>query len=118
MKLSIVFIGLALVLPAAMLASGEQDKAGQVKVESFDRDPNWEGHNNRIRVAPESAPEVTQDFGFSRTNFAGGAAGELGGQITRASKPAYYADKIGPITLDEKLSASGTFALTQTSAGA
>src|SRR5205085_12377539 len=60
---------------------------------------------------------VTQDFGYSKTNFAGKAAGELGGQITRASEPASYGDKIGPVTLDEKLSASGTFALTKTTAG-
>ena len=39
----------------------------------------------------------------------------MGGQVWRASEPAYYADKIGPRTLDDKLSASGTFALTKTS---
>ena len=60
---------------------------------------------------------MTQDFGYSKTNFAGKAAGEMGGQITRASEPAFYADKIGPVTLDDKLSASGTFALTKTTAG-
>jgi hypothetical protein len=86
-----------------------------IKTESFDKDPAWEGHNNRI--VPERAPKVTQDFGYSKTNFAGKAAGELGGKITRAAEPAYYADKIGPVTLDDKLSASGTFALTKTSAG-
>jgi hypothetical protein len=86
-----------------------------LKTESFDKDPGWEGHNNRI--VPERAPTVTQDFGYSKTNFAGQAAGELGGQITRASEPAYYGDKVGPVTLDEKLSASGTFALTKTTAG-
>src|SRR5207237_6771973 len=51
------------------------------------------------------------------TNFGGKAAGELGGQVTRAAEPAYYADKIGPVTLDDKLSASGTFAVTKTSGG-
>src|SRR5262245_6141312 len=86
-----------------------------LKSESFDKDPGWEGHNNRI--VPERVPTVTQDFGYSKTNVAGKAAGELGGRIARASEPAYYADKIGPVNLDEKLSASGTFALTKTSAG-
>jgi hypothetical protein len=86
-----------------------------LKTESFDKDPGWEGHNNRI--VPERAPTVTQDFGYSKTNFAAKAAGELGGQVTRASEPAYYADKIGAVTLDDKLSASGTFALTKTSPG-
>jgi hypothetical protein len=83
--------------------------------ESFDKDPGWEGHNNRI--VPQRVPTVTQDFGYSKTNVAGKAAGELGGRIARAAEPAYYADKIGPVTLDEKLSASGTFALTKTSPG-
>ena len=32
----------------------------------------------------------------------------------RASVPAFYADKIGPLTLDDPFSASGTFALTKT----
>jgi hypothetical protein len=86
------------------LAAGDPLKT-TLKTESFDKDPGWEGHNNRI--VPERAPIVMQDFGYSKTNFAGKAAGELGGQITRASEPAYYADKIGPATLDDKLSASG-----------
>ncbi len=86
-----------------------------LKSEHFDRDPGWEGHNNRI--VPERFPTVTQDFGYSQTHFAGKAAGEMGGQITRASEPAYYADKIDPKTLDDKLSASGTFALTKNSGG-
>jgi hypothetical protein len=66
---------------------------------------------------PKRGPTVTQDFGFSKTNLAAKAAGELGGQVARASEPAFYADKIGPVTLDEKLTASGTFALTKTTAG-
>jgi hypothetical protein len=86
-----------------------------LKTERFDKDPSWEGHNNHI--VPEHVPTVTQDFGYSKTHFAGKAAGELGGQVTRASEPAYYADKIGPKTLDDKLSASGTFALTKTTPG-
>src|SRR5581483_8810931 len=63
-------------------------------------------------------PTVVQDFGYSKTHFAGQAAGELGGRVTRASAPAYYADKIGPVTLDQPLSAAGTFALTKTTPGA
>src|SRR5262249_26060847 len=94
--------------------TGEQPQTA-LRSERFDKDPGWEGHNNRI--VPERAPTVTQDFGYSKTNFAGKAVGELGGQITRASQPAYYADQISPVTLDERLSASGIFALTKTSAG-
>jgi hypothetical protein len=108
----------ALLVTLAVGASGglaEDQSKPTVKTESFDRDPGWEGHNNH--VVPENVPTVTQDFGYSKTNFAGKAAGELGGQVTRASEPAFYADKIGPVTLDQKLSASGTFALTKTTAG-
>ena len=86
-----------------------------MKTEHFDHDPGWEGRNNRI--IPKEYPTVVQAFGYSQTHFAGAAAGEMGGQVWRASEPAYYGDKIGPRTLDDKLSASGTFALTKTSPG-
>jgi hypothetical protein len=107
---------LALIALAAAVGNGWGDEQPKqtVKTESFDTDPGWEGHNNHI--VPEHAPTVTQDFGYSKTNFAGKAAGELGGQIARAAEPAYYADKIGPVTLDDKLNASGTLALTKSTA--
>ena len=35
----------------------------------------------------------------------------------RASEPAFYADRIDPITLDQKFSASGAFALTRSTSG-
>jgi hypothetical protein len=81
-----------------------------VKTERFDRDPGWEGFNNR--VVPKKIPTVTQDFGYSPTNVAGKDKGEMGGRVTRSNRPAYYADKIAVKTLNDKLSASGTFALT------
>jgi hypothetical protein len=113
------FLSLALLVALAVGAGGggadEQPKQPTLKTESFDKDPAWEGHNNRI--VPQRVPTVMQDFGYSKTHFAGKSAGELGGHITRASEPAYYADKIGSVTLDEKLSASGTFALRRTAAG-
>ena len=52
----------------------------------FDRDPQWEGLNNRI--TRDKYPTITQDFGFSSTNFAGQEPGEIGGQIWRSSTPA------------------------------
>ncbi|HEY1381897.1 MAG TPA: hypothetical protein VGF55_34170 [Gemmataceae bacterium] len=106
---------LGLAVPVA-LAGGADDRPKTVlKTESFDADPGWEGHNNRI--VPQRVPTVTQDFGYSPTNFAGTEKGELGGHVTRASEPAFYADKIGPVTLDDRLSASGTFAVTKTTGG-
>src|SRR6185503_23954 len=50
------------------------------KHESFDRDPGWEGHQNRL--AGTRTEEIRQDFGFSPdTRHAGGQAGEVGGLI-------------------------------------
>jgi hypothetical protein len=114
---SVSFFSLALLTPALTAGNITADEPPKtiLKTETFDKDPGWEGHNNHI--VPAHLPTVTQDFGYSKTNFAGKAAGEMGGQVTRASEPAYYADKIGPKTLDEKLSASGTFALTKTTPG-
>jgi hypothetical protein len=111
---------LALLVVLAVVAGGGRTAAPPrprpaLESESFDRDPGWEGHNNRI--PPERPVTVTQDFGHSKTKFAAEAAGELGGRIARAAEPASYADKIGPVTLDKKLSASGTFAITKTTAG-
>ena len=84
------------------------------RTQNFDADPNWEGRNNR---AVEPSPrDVRQDFGYSGTLHAGGQRGEVGGFITPAAEPAYYAAKISApdsgksFTFDSPLSASGTFA--------
>ncbi len=45
------------------------------RTQTFDADPGWEGHNNRIQ---EPGRTIKQDFGYSRTAHAGGKAGELG----------------------------------------
>src|SRR5262249_31085942 len=73
--------------------------------ESFDRDPGWEGVNNRAR---EPGPRtLKQDFGYSaNTAHAGGTPGEIGGLITPAAEPAYYAQAIAPRSVDDRLRAS------------
>jgi hypothetical protein len=93
------------------LVRSDEGSGTIVKTERFDRDPGWDAYNNRVVV--EEGKTVVQDFGYSSTNFAGKAKGEIGGEITRASKPAYYGVKITPKTLNDKLSASGTFAVTE-----
>ena len=105
---------LAAVAATLLPANGVEPPKPGMKTESFDRDPNWEAYNNR--VVPKNPKTVVQDFGYSKTAYAGKAPGEVGGQIERASEPAYYADKIGPRTLDDKLSASGSFVVTKSSA--
>ncbi len=99
----------------AVLGAGNiqaEDSKPVTKSESFDRDPGWEAHNNRL--VPKNVTPITQNFGYSPdTHFAGKAAGEIGGIIVRATEPAFYAARITPKTLKEKLSASGTFAFTK-----
>ncbi len=111
---------LCLMLPVTLAmgaGNGRPDDQAKstLKTETFDKEPGWEGHNNR--VVPKKLPIVIQDFGYSTTSFAAKEKGELGGLVTRAAEPAYYGERIGPVTLDDKLSASGTFAIMKTAAG-
>src|SRR5690349_5550873 len=76
--------------------------------QSFDKDPGWEGINNHIRTTRT----VKQDFGFSATGHTGSDPGEIGGLITPAAEPAYYAKRIEPKTFEDSLSASGYIACT------
>jgi hypothetical protein len=80
------------------------------RTEHFDRDPGWDGHNNRSAVPRPRT--VRQDFGFSNTAHAGGKPGEMGGFISPAAEPAYYAKKLPARTFEDTLSASGTLACT------
>ncbi len=80
--------------------------AGKEKTERFDKDPGWEGRNNH--PADQSKRTIRQDFGYSKqTAHAGGKPGEVGGLITPAAEPAYYARKLPPLTFKDSLSASG-----------
>src|SRR5262245_59093370 len=94
---------------AAAIAGGVAGWAAAAeRTERFDKDPGWEGRNNR---ATEPAKRtVRQDFGYSPTAHAGGKPGEVGGLITPAAEPAYYARKIAPKTLNDPLTASGRLA--------
>ena len=93
-----------------LFASLAGPSAAEDRVERFDRDPNWDGHNNRA-AAPEPRA-IRQDFGYSRTAHAGGEPGEIGGFLSPAAEPAYYAKAIPAATFDDVLSASGTLAWT------
>src|SRR5207247_11328337 len=80
------------------------------RTQHVDKDPGWEGHNNRA-MTPASRT-VRQDFGYSKTAHAGGQPGEVGGFITPAAEPSYYARKLPAQTFADPLSASGTLACT------
>ena len=72
-------------------------------------DPAWEGRGNQVEFE-DRVKRPFHDFGFSSTARAGGQPGEVGGIIWRDEEPAYYADRIGLLTLDDELSASGRLA--------
>src|SRR5262249_41468336 len=86
------------------------------QAEDFSADPGWEGFQNRRSYQTEIVrPKF--DFGFSKTQFAGGkGAGELGGVIFRgdcryAERMASYADRLSELTLEKPIRAFGKVAL-------
>jgi hypothetical protein len=81
------------------------------RTERFDQDPHWDGVNNRA-TTPEPQ-QITQDFGYSKTQHAGGRSiGEIGGLLTPAAEPCFYAQPFEPKSFGDKLEASGKFACT------
>lgn len=61
---------------------------------------------------------MTQDFGHSPTSFAGGVgSGEIGGTVARSLTPAMYWTEIASASLDDRLEASGKFAVTAAGGG-
>jgi hypothetical protein len=87
-------------------------------VETFDRDPQWDGFHNR-QTTETRLVRPWFDFGFSDTHFAEGKGkGELGGQIFRGDcrypeRMASYGDRVERLTLQKPLKASGKIALTR-----
>lgn len=70
------------------------------------KEPGWVGSKHRTKI--DSPPVGSHDFGFSpKTHFAGGRPGEVGGDLWRSGKYAYYADRVGPLTLGDRLEARG-----------
>jgi hypothetical protein len=115
------FVGLwALVSTPARGAdvAAEKQPTPVLKQEHFDKDPGWEGLNNRLVPDPKDIPAIQQNFGYSPTSFAGGDAGEIGGTIWRSVTPAFYAERISPKTLNEKLTSSGKFTITKIASNA
>src|SRR5438132_5720483 len=94
-----LFIGITLIVIFSDRVAAEE------RTEHFDKDPGWEGKNNR--AATPDKRTVRQDFGYSRTANAGGKAGEIGGYISPAAETAYYAKKLDAKSFDDVLTASG-----------
>ena len=75
--------------------------------EAFSEDAGWIGVGNQTSYKRREEGGA-HDFGFSaQTSHAGGKAGELGGVIWRSGVYGYYADKVGPLSLADRLEASG-----------
>lgn len=104
----------ALLAVSTVRGPGAEAPKTVLRTEHFDQDPGWEGRNNQME--PRKVRPVQQDFGFRASHFAGAQAGELGGVVWRATRPAFYAARLAPKTLQDKLSASGTLAFTASAA--
>jgi hypothetical protein len=78
-----------------------------LKFEAFNTNPGWDARNNR--ATDPGARQIVQNFGYEASGSnAGGPAGEIGGFVTPAGEPAYYAKVIAEKSLNDVLSASGT----------
>ena len=85
--------------------------------ENFDGDPQWDTKGNRTSYS-DSVVRPRFDFGYSDTNYAGEANGELGGVVFRGDyhypdKMAYYGDRLETLKLDYPLKASGKVCLSR-----
>jgi hypothetical protein len=88
------------------------------QLETFDRDPKWEGRDNR-KTYQTHYVRPRFDVGFTNTQIAGGRArGEIGGLFFRGEcrypdRMGYYGDRVGPLKLDKPIRASGKVAMTR-----
>lgn len=83
--------------------NGESEQPG--------KGPSWEGFGNR-KTYVESDQVGAHDFGYSAdTHFSGGNPGEIGGKFWRSGDFGYFADRIGPLTLEDRLEARGKVVL-------
>lgn len=85
------------------------------RTENFSADPGWIGLKNRQK----RIINITENYGFRTSNFAGGASpGEVGGTIRRTGMKNYYGKKLDtPKTFEDHLIASGKFSVPQAAGG-
>ena len=100
-----------MVMPVIKLPAADSS----LRFEDFNRDPQWESY--RSRLLPNPLPITRQDFGWRNMSHAGGRPGEIAGWIQRSVTPAWFAKVIPARTLNDKLSASGKFAVTRDEGG-
>jgi hypothetical protein len=80
--------------------------------EDFSIDPQWVGVGNHTEFEDREQGGL-HDFGYcAESHYAGGTSpGEVGGLIWRSGDYAYYADRVGPLSLNNRLEASGKIVL-------
>ena len=80
--------------------------------EDLSKDPHWIESGSRSKYEDHDEGGA-HDFGYSpSTHFAGGAtAGEVGGSLWRGGDYAFYADRVGPLSLKDRLEARGKVVL-------
>lgn len=74
---------------------------------TFDTDPQWEGTGNRAEFT-ERVVRPHHDYGYIAPTDSDTHAGSIGGTIWRDEQPSYYADRVGPLSLEDELYAEGT----------
>lgn len=94
---------IAIVFTCAVLASGRSATLADHPLST------WEGHRNRLLAEP--LPTTKQKFGYDA------ARREIGGFVQRSVAPAWYAKPVPKVTFADKLTASGTFAVTKADNG-
>ena len=92
-----------LLLAAVACGLGAAEPGSKLRLEHFDKDPHWDGHNNRL--GENNPVTVRQDFGYAAESPFHAPA--IGGLVTTAAAPAYYAKKLPARTLSDALSVSG-----------
>ena len=87
---------------------------------NLSKEPGWEAQGNRVQFVEQEFQR--SNFGFSETNWAGEAIGEIGGKFNRTEPIdpvyGYYADDVGQLTLDDPISFSGTLCFVKESTDA
>lgn len=75
--------------------------------QDFSQDPGWVGVGNRASYEDRELTGA-HNFGFrAATRHAGGQPGEVGGDFWRSGNYACYADRVGPLNLEQRLEARG-----------
>ena len=75
--------------------------------QDLSKDPAWIGVGNRTSFEDHDLVGA-HDYGYSaNTSFAGGSPGEAGGSLWRGLPFSFYADRVGPLNLQQRLEAGG-----------